>query len=88
VTKRQKHALLARRLRDKAKRYLVRESKSWKHDPEMVRMIEDDYEDFMMIAKLLRVGKCELAARHMYALDTHVYEEIPMTTYNYLEQYY
>ena len=88
MTKREKHAALARRMRANAERLRKRGRKDWADGEEMLRVVESDYEDHILIAKLLRVGKCELAAVHMHNLDTSSYEDIPQTVYDYLDRYY
>ena len=91
MTKRQKRALLARRLRNKADRYL----KYWeKNDPidggysgDILRMVRKDHKDMYKAAKWLREGKEMKAARLIvYDFDTAVRDEVPTTVYNYLEK--
>jgi len=91
MNKRQKHALLARRLRNKADRYL----KYWEkdtaedgvNDGDILKMVRKDHKDMYKAAKWLREGKVNKAARMVvYDFDTAVRDEVPTTVYNYLEK--
>ena len=88
MTKRQKHAILARRLRNAADRLHKRDRKAWANDPDMLVYVDGNHHDLILVARALRLGKCELAARHMHHLDTSAKEDIPQTVWDYLDRYY
>lgn len=96
MTKRQKRALLARRLRNKADRYLKYWTQLYEDDPArsssdraFFNMIKEDHKDLHKAAKWLREGKEMKAAKLVvYDLDTAVRDEVPTTVYDYLEKVY
>lgn len=93
MTKREKRALLARRLRNKADRYRNSMYKLFTDDTDGGRgwrkMIDQDHRDLRLVAKLLREGKeMKAATLAIYELDTAVRDEVPTTVYNYLEKVY
>lgn len=89
MTKRQKRALLARRLRNRAEQYRKSFTTMFRNDPYLVEMIEKDYQDMRKAATLLRTGKEMKAAKLIvYDFDTAVRDEVPATVYNYLEKVY
>lgn len=93
MTKRQKRALLARRLRNKADRYRTSMYKLFTDDNDgglgWRKMIDQDHKDLRLAARLLREGKEMKAAKIVVRdLDTAVRDTVPSTVYDYLEKVY